>query len=185
MNTPLRTIALAVCCACLTGCAAPRVVTTRLTSTDVVEMTDRMTASLTGDEFISSRSTASQPWVFSIDRVRNLTEHPMTMSERWATMARLRARLAQTDFSDQRNITWVLPPDIWQQYAPDSYDAAAQRRLPTHSLHATFYSDTTSSLAGRSDAYLSLFTLTDLATGQIVWEDRFEVKYTQRSDSFN
>ncbi len=188
MHTTLRTIAPVVLCALgvvLGGCAAPRIQTTQLTSTDVVQMTDEMTASLTRDEFISTRSPSSEPWVFSIDRVRNLTEHPMSMNQRWATMARLRSRLAQTDFARERNIAWILPPDLWQQYAPDSYDPAAQRRLPTHSLHATFYSDTTSSLAGRSDAYLCAFTLTDLATGQIVWEDRFEVKYTQRSDSIH
>lgn len=188
MLTKLRTNAVVTCAsvaAGLTGCAAPRVVTTQLTSTDVVKMTDSMTASFTADELISSRSPESDQWVFSIDRVRNLTEHPMTMQQRWATMARLRSRLAQTDFSRERNIVWILPPDLWQQYARDSYDPAAQRRLPTHSLHATFYSDTSSSLAGRSDAYLCAFTLTDLATGQIVWEDRFEVKYSQRLDAFN
>ncbi|MFI4855040.1 MAG: hypothetical protein ACIAQF_08710 [Phycisphaerales bacterium JB065] len=185
MLTTLRTTAIVVVCAALTGCAAPRIQTTRLTSTDVVQMTDEMTASLTGDEVIGARSLQSEPWIFSIDRVRNLTEHPMSMSQRWATMARLRARLAQTDFARERNIVWILPPDMWQQYAPDSYDSTAQRRLPTHSLHATFHSDTTSSLVGRSDAYLCSFTLTDLATGLIVWEDSFEVKYTQRSDAIH
>jgi hypothetical protein len=185
MNTTLRTIAITLLGMSLGCCATPRIQTTQLTSTDVVQMTDEMTASLTGDEFVSSRTPDSEPWVFSIDRVRNLTEHPMSMNQRWATMVRLRSRLAQTEFARERSITWILPPDLWQQYAPDSYEPAAQRRLPTHSLHATFYSDTTSSLAGRSDAYLCAFTLTDLATGQIVWEDSFEVKYTQRSDSIH
>jgi PBP1b-binding outer membrane lipoprotein LpoB len=180
-----RTIAAVFCCACITGCAAPRIQTTQLTSTDVVEMTDNMTASLTSDEVVSARSPQSDTWVFSIDRVRNLTEHPMSMNERWGTMARLRSRLAQTDFARERNIVWILPPDLGQQYASDSYDSSAQRRLPTHSLHATFYSDTNTSLAGRSDAYLCAFTLTDLATGLVIWEDSFEVKYTQRSDSIH
>ena len=37
----------------------------------------------------------------------------------------------------------------------------------------------------RSDSYLCAFTLTDLSTGLVIWEDSFEVKYTQRSDAFN
>lgn len=189
MLTTLRSIAIVIACAslgaALTACAAPRAATTQLTSTDVVKMTDDMTLSLLADELIGQRSQTSTRWVISIDRVRNLTEHPMTVQQRWATMARLRARLAQTDFARQRNLVWILPPDLWQQYDRDTYAPTAQRLLPTHSLHATFYSDTVTSLAGRSDAYLCLFTLTDLATGQIIWEDRFEVKYTQRSDAFN
>jgi PBP1b-binding outer membrane lipoprotein LpoB len=171
--------------AAVPGCATPNPSTTRLTSTDLVTMTDEMTSSLLRDEVIGQRTPDSERWVISIDRVRNLTEHPMTMQERWATMARLRARMAQTDFARQRNIAWILPPDLWQQYGADTYNPRAQRQLPSHSLHATFYSDTVTSLAGRSDAYLCLFTLTDLASGQIVWEDRFEVKYSQRSSAFN
>jgi hypothetical protein len=168
----------------LTGCASPRIDTTRLTSTDIVKMTDEMTASLAGDEVIGERTESSDEWVISIDRVRNLSEHPIPMRERWATMARLRSRLAQTDFARERSIVWVLPPDLWQHYDAETY-VSGTRRLPTHSLHATFYSDTISSLDMRSDSYLCAFTLTDLSTGLVIWEDSFEVKYTQRSDAFN
>lgn len=186
MTRPPRSIfAWLLAVVALGACATPRVSTTQLTPADVVSMTDRMTVSLLEDEVIGTRDGDSERWVISIDRVRNLTEHPMTVRQRWAAMARLRSRLAQTDFAQERNIAWILPPDRWQQYASDSYNPRAQRLLPTHSLHATFYSDTTSSLAGRSDAYLCAFTLTDLNTGSVIWEDSFEVKYSQRSDAFN
>lgn len=184
MHTLSRILALAGFALALSGCAAPRIETTRLTSTDVVKMTDEMTASLTGDELIAQRTDASDEWVVSIDRVRNLTEHPIPMRERWATMARLRSRLAQTEFARERSIAWILPPDLWQQYDAATYSPGV-RRLPTHSLHATFYSDTISSLDMRADSYLCAFTLTDLSTGLVIWEDSFEVKYTQRSDTFN
>ncbi len=184
MHTLSRILALVGLSIALGGCASPRIDTTRLTSTDIVKMTDEMTASLAGDEVIGERTENSDEWVVSIDRVRNLSEHPIPMRERWATMARLRSRLAQTDFARDRSIVWVLPPDLWQQYDAETYTSGT-RRLPTHSLHATFYSDTISSLDMRSDSYLCAFTLTDLSTGLVIWEDSFEVKYTQRSDAFN
>lgn len=184
MHTLCRYLFAAGASIVLVGCASPQIDTTRLTSTDIVKMTDEMTASFAGDEVIGERSEGSDEWVVSIDRVRNLSEHPIPMRERWATMARLRSRLAQTDFARQRGIVWVLPPDLWRQYDAATYNPGT-RRLPTHSLHATFYSDTISSLDMRTDSYLCAFTLTDLATGLVIWEDSFEVKYTQRSDAFN
>ena len=184
MHALLRVWALAGVAVALSGCASPQIDTTRLTSTDIVKMTDEMTVSLTGDEVIGQRTADSEEWVVSIDRVRNLSEHPIPVGERWATMARLRSRLAQTEFARERSLVWVLPPDRWQQYDAET-SAPGTRRLPTHSLHATFYSDTVTSLEMRSDSYLCAFTLTDLASGQVVWEDSFEVKYTRRSDAFN
>ena len=88
MHTLSRILALVGLSIALGGCASPRIDTTRLTSTDIVKMTDEMTASLAGDEVIGERTENSDEWVVSIDRVRNLSEHPIPMRERWATMAR-------------------------------------------------------------------------------------------------
>lgn len=173
----------------LPGCAAPRVNTTSLTAADVVKMTDQMGQSFNAAPVIASRGPDSPPWVFTMDRVTNRTEHLMDDSEKWGIMARFRANLARTLVAKERNIAFVLPAPEWQRYAGDDFAANApdgQNRLrPTHALRAEFRSDTATSLLSRSDHYLCAFQLLDLESGTLVWEDAYEVKYRITRTAFD
>lgn len=178
-----RVLTLSLLCVAalsLSGCGAPpRINTTALTPADIVNMTDQMAAGLAASPVIASRGPDSEPWVFTLDQVTNRTEQLMDEGERWGTMVRFRAQLAQTMLARERNIRFVLPASQWQRYATDEFAAAPEARLiPTHALRAEFRSDTTSSVAGRSDFYLCAFQLLDLRDGSLVWEDAYEVKYT-------
>lgn len=165
------------------GCSSPRVNTTMLAWSDIARMTDLMAEDLSNSPRIAHRDASSPPWVWSMDRVRNLSEHPMPDAEKWGAMARFRTLLTESRFGRERQIAFILPPSEWQRYASDMFDADAARLAPTHALRAEFRSDTASSVRARSDAYLCAFQLIDLADGEILWESAYETKFSvTRSD---
>ncbi|MCA9310721.1 MAG: hypothetical protein KDA21_05900 [Phycisphaerales bacterium] len=169
----------------LSGCGAPRLYdTTMLTSVDVVQMTDQMVGSLVASGVMAGRTSEDDPWVITMDKVSNRTEHIMSPGERWGIMNRLRALLMQTDLRRERSLVFVLPREAWQ--AMDTVEEAPPtRRSPTHALRATFLSDTQSSVRARVDAYLCAFQLLELESGRLVWEDAFEVKYAVERNAFD
>lgn len=144
---------------------------------DIARMTDEMARDLSGSPQIAHRDSLSPDWVWSMDRVRNLSEHPMTDAEKWGTMARFRTLLTEGRFGRERNIVFILPPQEWARYASDMFDPAAARLTPTHALRAEFRTDTLSSSRQRSDAYLCAFQLVDLRDGEILWESAYETKF--------
>lgn len=163
-----------------TGCALdpPRVNTTFLRAVDLVEMTDRMAASLANDPLVRARGPESEPWVISLDRVVNRTNEVIPEREKWLYLARLRARLAETATSRERGLVWVIPPERWRAIAPVAGPdlPPPPRRTPTHLLTAEFHALTNTWTTGRTDAYLNDYQLIDLRSGEIVWEDAWEVK---------
>jgi hypothetical protein len=161
----------------LASCAAPRINTTMLSTDDYLVMTDRMARELAAHPVMRERTSASEPWVFSLDRVENRTEHLMSDSERWSTMARFRALLSQSLLANERNVRFVLPPEQWSRYAGEDWRSQANPRVtPTHVLRAVFRTDTQSAMAYRTDAYLCEFQLTDLRSGEIVWSGAYQTK---------
>ena len=167
----------------LAGCAGPpragEAQTTFLRSVDLIEMTDRMAQSFVQDDAIGSRAPDDQPWVISMYRVTNHTNQIIPDREKWLYLARLRALLAQADVSKQRSIIWIIPPERWSMVADElgvSQEPYGLRMNPTHQLTGEFHALTNTSAKGRSDAYLCDYQLLDLRSGQIVWEDKWEVK---------
>lgn len=161
------------------GCSAPAVRTTFLGNVDLVDMTDRMAESFAGDPVIGRRTGAGETWVVSIDRVVNHTNQIITTREKWLYTTRLRARLAESGLSRDRNIVWVVPPERWP-IAAEEHEDPGPRLRPTHLLAAEFQTLTRTSAAGRSDTYVCAFQLTDIESGRLVWEDLWEVKYARR-----
>jgi len=163
------------------GCAGgpPEVRTTFLRAVDLIEMTDRMAASLAGAPAITERGSDSDRWVVAMERISNRTNQLITDGEKWLYVARLRSRLAAADLSDRVNLIWVMPPERWAEVVDeldDPREPLELRTAPTHQLTGTFLALTTTSGAGRSDTTVSSYQLVDLATGELVWEDAWEVK---------
>lgn len=166
----------------LTACSAPRVNNTRLGSADLVAMTDAMAASLLNADAIAGRTAASPPWIVTLDRVSNRTNHVIPANEQWAFMARLRAMLSQSDALAARNLRFVMSADRLDELGIDRKAGGAlapgsRNTNPTHVLGATFYSATTRTREGRTDAYLCAFKLLDADDDRVLWEDSYEVKH--------
>ncbi len=163
----------------MTGCSPPQVNTTRLGAVDLVAMTDQMAASLVNQPEIAARSADAEPWVVTIYRVINRTNDYLPEGERWAFVARLRAALARSNALAQRNIRWVLPA------GREPAERGGTRATPTHALTATFSSLTIADRNIRSDTYVCAYQLTDLRNDQVIWEDRYEVKYVVERTKFD
>lgn len=161
------------------SCAPPKARTTFLTSVDLVDMTERMSASFAVTPAIADRARESPRWIISIDRVDNRTNQIIPENQKWAYVGRLRALLTASRISDQKNLVWIVPPERWAtiQKELNMFGEPPDLRMPpTHLLTAQFSSLTTTSGAGRSDAYFCSYQLVELATGRLVWEDGWEVK---------
>ena len=164
----------------LTACGGPpKAHTTFLRSVDLIDMTDRMAESFRRNDTINARTENDDPWVISIYRVLNHTNQIIPENEKWLYLARLRALLAQSDLARAHHIIWVIPPERWPMIAEElglSKEPYGLRMNPTHQLTAEFEALTNTSGKGRTDAYLCDYQLLDLHSGQIVWEDKWEVK---------
>jgi acetyl esterase/lipase len=171
-------LALILTTLALTACGGPPTArTTFLNAVDLVHMTDQMAQSFANDEMISERTPQDEPWVISIYRVVNHTNQIIREHERWLYLGRLRAQLAQSNFSDDRSVIWVIPPERWPLVADELGPAPPELRMrPTHLLTAEFNVLTQTHARGRSDAYVCSYQLVDLESGSIVWEDAWEVK---------
>jgi hypothetical protein len=182
-----RGLALLLLALTLTGCGRPPTArTTFLNSVDLVHMTDQMAQSFATDERLSQRSPSDEPWVISIYRVVNHTNQIIREDERWLYIGRLRAQLAQSNFSNERSVIWIVPPERWPRLASELGPEPPELRLPpTHLLTAEFNVLTQTSPRGRSDAYVCSFQLVDLKSSALVWEDAWEVKRTAAGLTFD
>jgi hypothetical protein len=164
----------------LTGCATPG--STRMTAGDFEDMAGAMAQSLLSSEAIAARVPESEPWVISIQRVRNLSSDVITESEQWAVMARIKDAAPIETLHERKNIRFVLPAaQVARLRASERFAAPASapaRRDPTHVMTATFRSTTRASGRERTEAYFCEFELTDLRDGTPMWVDRFEYKRT-------
>lgn len=176
--TQILTICLVAMITGLGGCGTPpRAHTTFLRSVDLVSMTDEMSMSFAQDDRLQTRSAADDRWVISIDRIVNHTNQIIPTREKWLYIARLRAQLAQSRIADDKAIVWVIPPERWADVADELGQAPdALRMTPTHVLTGTFEALTSTSGRGRTDTVVCAYSLNDLRTGQIIWEDHWEVK---------
>ena len=161
----------------LTACTGPDR-TTRAGVEDYQAMGVAMGESLASSEALTSRTSDSEPWVISIDRVTNLTSDVMTRSEQWAIVEKVRNALPLQTLWEQRRVRLVLPPERRRSVreTAELVDPANVAAGVTHVMTATFYSTTRAVEDRRSELYLCKFELIDLRSGEPVWEDTFEYK---------
>jgi hypothetical protein len=163
------------------GCAPPAARTSFLRSVDLVAMTDGMAQSFARDPIIATRTPDDPRWVVSVSRVANQTNQIIPEREKWLYLGRLRGMLTRPELSEARSIVWVVPPERWPALSAEGPVVAEPDELrlpPTHLLTATFGSITTTSGAGRTDAYLCSYELLDLDDGRVIWGDGWETKRT-------
>ncbi len=165
------------------GCAS-KPQTSRLTSDDLIVASDKMVQSLGKSEFLAGRTPGSPPVVIITNKVENLTDNIIPVGEQWMTVARVQNGLPMQQFSQSRNVKFVLPPERRRMAAaaggvevPDGGGL-----VPTHVLAAQFTSsartnqDKSGNVVRKQDYYYLEFKLTEVQGREIVWSDAFEFK---------
>lgn len=172
--------------ATLSGCSSPPR-STELTTSDLDQTAAEMAAKLTSSRFLADRTPDSPKMVIAISKVENLSSDIITESEEWSLMQRVRMSLPIVQLGQQKNLVFVIPAEhLKAGMARGSFDEDfAKGRKPTHEMDATFRSATRSKGKDRTDAYLVEYRITDLHTGELVWDESFEFKRVARGLSYD
>lgn len=148
-----------------------------LESADIVAMAGQMGPSIVRSKEIVERTPEDRA-VIVIDRIENRTsERDFAVSD--VSLRKLRAELNR--YASDR-IVFVVRRFTYEQLAKerqDEYDyypvpglEESKRRKPDYALKGVFYDDKEK----KGTYHLCTFQLVNLTTGDIVWEDRYEVK---------
>lgn len=158
----------------------PNMQNTFLDSHDLVVMTDKMAAAIASDPVIA-QITLHRPMTIVLTALKNKTDQIIPRNEGDIFLHRLRALLTAHQ-SLRRRFIFVLNMATYQRLAAQQQTPSLQlgpnasRLQPGYALQATFYSDNKVAPEYRSAYYLCTFFLTDIHTGQIVWEGSYETK---------
>ncbi len=168
----------------LAGCGGPALNpdmhNTFLDSHDLVVMTDKMASSIASDPAIA-RLTAQGPITIVLTPLQNKTDQIIPRHQGDIFLHRVRALLTAHQ-SLRRQFRFVLNRDTYQRLAANQQikmgglGPNVNRLRPGYALQATFYSDNKVSPEYRSAYYLCTFFLTNIVTGQIIWEGSYETK---------
>ena len=153
---------------------------TFLSSHDLVAMTDKMAASMASNPQIAAITTRG-PMVIVLTNLRNMTDTIIPRGEGDIFLHRVRVLLdGEADL--RRRFIFVLNRETFtelqarQGWSPVQLGPDVRRIQPQYALRAVFYSDTKVAPRYRSDYYLCTYLLTNIRTGQIIWENSYEVK---------
>jgi hypothetical protein len=171
----------------LAGCASTGPKSTVLTASDLDTTTAVMAQKLSDSRLLAERTPDSPKMTIAISKVQNLTSDIITEGEQWSLMEKVRGSLPIVELGKQKNLTFVIPAEHLRSAQakgtlPTDF---ASGRKPTHEMDATFRSATRSGGLDRTDAYLVEYRITDLASGELVWDETFEFKRVARGLSYD
>jgi hypothetical protein len=175
----------------LAACAARGATSTRLTGDDLSEFAARTAQAMQESDAFKLRDESSPRMVIAISRVENLTNDLIPRREQWAMMARVRDSGAMVNLGRRKNFALVIPAEHLEEGLRTGVlePGTGDLRAPTHEMTGTLLSATRSGAASgvraRTDAYVCEFRLTDLASGELVWSDGFEIKRAAMGRSFD
>ncbi len=153
---------------------------TFLSSHDLIVMTDKMAVAIAANPQIAA-ITARGPMVIVLTNLQNMTDTIIPRGEGDIFLHRVRV-LLEGEADLRRRFIFVLNRETFKELQARQGWSAAQlgpdiRRLQAqYALRAVFYSDTKVAPRYRSDYYLCTYLLTNIRTGQIIWEGSYEVK---------
>jgi len=172
--------AVVLCCV-LTGCAAPQ--STRLTVGDLNYVVAEIDGQLADSDFITERTTDSEPARVMINKVLNLTGDVITPAEQWMLMARVRDRLARSATLRRKNVTFQIEPEQHDLVRDSGFDGdLGPTDPPTHVMSAVFRSSTRSAVDRqdltdrRLDYYFLEYRMVRVFDNQLVWTGQVEFK---------
>ena len=168
----------------IAGCAAPAInlhaPNTFLDSHDLTVMTNKMAVAIAADPVIV-RLTEHGPMTIVLTRLKNETNDLIPPSEGDMFLQRMRVLLT-AHAALRRRFVFVLNPATLrhlrqqQGLAATAWGPRQGGISPRYALQATFYADTHVAPKDRSDYYLCTFFLTNIQSGQVLWEGSYETK---------
>lgn len=172
--------------ALVAACAAPSK-STRLKVEDFEDVAVEMAASLRKSAFLADRGPTSPPIVIAVSKVENLSSDILSDGEKWYLMDRVIDSHAIDALRDADNIRFVIPAEKLRLLNKklEAQDQAAVARNPTHTMTARLLSLTRTASQDRTELYDCQFTLTELATGEVVWTDNIAIKRIARGKAYN
>ena len=155
-----------------------------LESSDIIRMSSQMAPSILRCDGVMSRTSGNRA-VIVIDRIKNETSlRDLRVSD--VSLRRLRVELNKhaTDrvlfvvrrFTQQRLAKERTDARDDYDYYPIPGLSESKRRKPDYALAGTFYDHKEK----KGTYHLCTFQLINLVTGDIVWEDKYEVKRTAK-----
>jgi hypothetical protein len=168
----------------LSGCTVATAVSaghnTALDGFDLVEMTDRMAASIAGAAQVHDAVATRGKLTVVVQPVDNqLTGEVLPAGQAEAFTARVRALLSK---HAAERFTWVMNRDAFYRLRQRELDVdlgpSPEKIQPEYALVAKFQSLTDESSKRRTAAYLCVYQLTSIKDGTVLWTDRYEVKKT-------
>jgi PBP1b-binding outer membrane lipoprotein LpoB len=175
-----RVLLGAILAAFIGGCSSdainPHLHNTFLDANDLITMTDQMAASLVQSPAIE-RIAARGPLVVVLTPLKNATNSIITRGQGAAFLHRLRLLLAGHTALAPKFVFVVTRRQLSSIQAQSLANPAMPGRLtPQYALQATFYADTNIAPEFRSDYYLCTFFLTNIRSGQIIWQGSYETR---------
>ncbi len=161
---------------------------TRLRASDFDVTVDKMVASLANSDFLRDRGPDSPRIYVTTNKVENLTNDIIPVAEQWMLIARVQGALPTRQLAEQKNIRFQIPPEEVQMLRRAGFDASINSGpATTHVMSAVFRSAprleralASGLVEGRTDYYYLEYTLADVTTGEIEWNDAFEFKREAR-----
>ena len=164
----------------LAGCASAveKGHNTALDGDDLMRMTDKMAQSMVAARGVQEAIRRDGRLTIVVEPVENyMTAEVLSTGAKIAFVGRLRSLLAM---HAPDRFMWIMNRDAFYalrgrelEYdlgpSPDSVQ-------PRYALTARFDSMTKESAKGRSSSYLCVYQLSDLATREVLWSDRYEVQ---------
>jgi hypothetical protein len=150
-----------------------------LTDTDLTTMTQQMASAIASDPKIAAL-TAQHPITIVLTHVENRTAEIIPSPGKDIFLARIRGLLSNQPELRAR-FAFVLNKQSFellktQEGTVGDLGPDADRLVPEYALKATFYTLTSADEKRRSDYYLCSFQLTNIASGEQLWQGQYETK---------
>jgi hypothetical protein len=171
--------------ALLSGCAGDTAVAhghnTALDGTDLVRMTDDMSAKLMASPAVQEALARQGKLTVVVEPVENqMTAEVLPSGPAHAFTGRLRTLLSH---HARDRFVWIMNRDAWRylrQRELENVDPGPSPDAiqPQYALTAKFSTLTNETSTRRSTYYLCVYELTDLQHRDVLWSDKYEVKKT-------
>ncbi len=166
---------------CSSDAISPHLHDTFLDSHDLTVMTDRMAASMARSPTIT-KIASHGPLIVVLTPLKNETNSIITRGQGATFLHRLRLLLAGHPALGSRFVFVVTRQHLSTIRAQSlSHSAMPGRLTPRYALQAVFYADTNVAPKQRSDYYLCTFFLTNIRSGQMIWQGSYETRKVARS----